>query len=874
MRIRRIEVRSFRKLGHVVVEGLGEGLNVLVGDNEAGKSTLLEALRAGLFVRHRIGGLYADGLQPYGEAVRPEVAIDFELGETRWSLRKAFCQKPEAELIGPGERLTGEAVEERLAGLLGFVPPGRGEPNPEEHHGIHGLLWVAQGTAHGAFKAGPHRDAIASALESEVGQVMGGERGRALLAAAEARRAEHWTRTGKPRGERTRLAEEVRVLGQRRDDVARRLEDYRGKVEALAAKTELLGRIAREDRLGRAREALARATRAVEATEVLSGAAADAAARLARCREDRARAEERAVRRQQAIGAVEEAKAAAAQARSDAEDAQEASARQAARADAAEAELRRRRELRVSAEERLRALERAAARRAGMARLAELEETLGEAEKADGRRRSRVAAVEASLLTADAVARLERLQAAVDRTTFLVDAASVRITVESERPVILDGRPLDGEASLTLSRDAVLDLEGFGRLLIHPGGGLEPLRQAAEEARDRLAGELRKLSVASAEEAKDRYRRSKEAELEATALAGTVAALAPRGLETLRQAVESARAQLAVPLDEAAAALQDVDGAELAKARCAVEGARGAERDAEAAITAIRAMREETGRHHAELAGRSASAARRLADVTRDLALQREAAADEALSADLGAWTETVAAADLTHRRAQAQLAAADVEAARLGLEMARRAEASIAADITTLERQKRDLEIELATRGHDGLGEEQAELEGQLAAAEARLEAMETEARAARLLHDTLSEAQRETRDRWLGPVRERVQPYLRLVHPDSEIELDEATLGIAQFVRGGRSERFEALSVGAREQVAVITRLALADLVRVSGRPAAIILDDALVNTDEVRLERMHLVLHKAAQSMQILILTCRERDFAQLGAPMRRI
>ena len=121
---------------------------------------------------------------------------------------------------------------------------------------------------------------------------------------------------------------------------------------------------------------------------------------------------------------------------------------------------------------------------------------------------------------------------------------------------------------------------------------------------------------------------------------------------------------------------------------------------------------------------------------------------------------------------------------------------------------------------------------------------------------------------------MRERVQPYLRLVHPDGEIHLDETTLGIAQFVRGGRSERFEALSVGAREQVAVITRLALADLVRVSGRPAAIILDDALVNTDEARLERMHLVLHKAAQSMQILILTCRERDFAQLGAPIRRI
>jgi DNA repair exonuclease SbcCD ATPase subunit len=99
MKIRRIEVRNFRKLGHVVVEGLGEGLNVLVGDNEAGKSTLLEALRAGLFVRHRISGLYAEGLQPYGQSVRPEVAIDFELGDTRWSLRP--CARPSARSRKP-----------------------------------------------------------------------------------------------------------------------------------------------------------------------------------------------------------------------------------------------------------------------------------------------------------------------------------------------------------------------------------------------------------------------------------------------------------------------------------------------------------------------------------------------------------------------------------------------------------------------------------------------------------------------------------------------------------------------------------------------------------------------------------------------------
>lgn len=117
-------------------------------------------------------------------------------------------------------------------------------------------------------------------------------------------------------------------------------------------------------------------------------------------------------------------------------------------------------------------------------------------------------------------------------------------------------------------------------------------------------------------------------------------------------------------------------------------------------------------------------------------------------------------------------------------------------------------------------------------------------------------------------------MKPYLKLIHPDSEIELDEDTLELKSLFREGVAEPFERLSVGAREQVAVITRLALADLLRSSGRPAAVILDDALVNTDEKRLERMHLVLHQAARSLQILVLTCRERDFIGLGAPLRRI
>ena len=43
MRIRDIEIRDFRKLRHARIGELTDGANVIAGENEAGKSTLLAA---------------------------------------------------------------------------------------------------------------------------------------------------------------------------------------------------------------------------------------------------------------------------------------------------------------------------------------------------------------------------------------------------------------------------------------------------------------------------------------------------------------------------------------------------------------------------------------------------------------------------------------------------------------------------------------------------------------------------------------------------------------------------------------------------------------------------------------------------------------
>ena len=71
------------------------------------------------------------------------------------------------------------------------------------------------------------------------------------------------------------------------------------------------------------------------------------------------------------------------------------------------------------------------------------------------------------------------------------------------------------------------------------------------------------------------------------------------------------------------------------------------------------------------------------------------------------------------------------------------------------------------------------------------------------------------------------------------------------------------------------MLTRLALADLLREKGRPVVLILDDPLVNSDDERFWRMELALRKAADSsLQIVILTCHEARYEALGAKIIRL
>ena len=81
---------------------------------------------------------------------------------------------------------------------------------------------------------------------------------------------------------------------------------------------------------------------------------------------------------------------------------------------------------------------------------------------------------------------------------------------------------------------------------------------------------------------------------------------------------------------------------------------------------------------------------------------------------------------------------------------------------------------------------------------------------------------------------------------------------------------ESLESLSLGTREQIAILVRLGVASLLAErEGEAPCLILDDALVYADETRFETMKTILQRAARDIQILVLTCRPRDYYGLEA-----
>jgi energy-coupling factor transporter ATP-binding protein EcfA2 len=814
MKFRALELEQFRKFDRPVrVAGMADGLNLVGGPNEMGKSTLFAALQAVLFERHRSQAQTVKSFQPAAhEGASPRVALDFEIDGARYRIEKRFLRRGGAELALPdGRHLHGEAAEEALEGLLEGGQSGA-RRGVAEAPGVWSLLWVGQGQSFDLPEvAQGARDTLQTALDAEVGEVLGGGRGAALLATLEEALHELIYRRGQPRGRYREASEELARLRQEIERLARdrgelehdlaALEDAQADFERLRAgraagceEAELAELTARRDRLEVGRADLREAEADLKAKRVDLEKAESARTRRRALAEDLAKADTELTAA--TVGASEAEVAAEAAARLAGEQATRVERLQATR-DAAENHLR------------------------GLQRLAQAIR-----QRDDGRAALRAAASEVTLeLEPEALARVR-----------------------------LGGLPMrEPSRSLRIVDPLTIEIEGIGRIAIRPVvADRKRLQSSLKDAEQRIARELKVLGL------RPPGPRARQLEFDLAAniwLAGNAAALGSPAAD-------------APPWPEAAAvetalgeAEQQIDGlvAQLRPARRELDQSLEARLRQEAAREQALARREQAGRRLEQLRAELSEAERSGTETdlaARSAELRRQIAIAEQRLRQLCEQAPQESIEDLERRVVELRQA------------VDHRAEALKQREIA-VERLKERIQV-LSGGGLDerlaGARRRADELEQECAKYRRDVEALE-------LLLRVLQDAERDAKERYVGPLVRRIRPYLEALFPGSDLEVDEA-FRITAVARSGAVEPFERLSEGTREQIAVLTRLAFAELLADQGRPAVVVLDDALVFSDDRRIEQMFEILARAAAKLQIIVLTCREQVFRSLAAHRLRV
>lgn len=881
-RLRVDKLRQFRQ--PFELRDLTPGLNLFCGPNEAGKSTLVRAIRAAFFERYR--SKVVEDLRPHGDAsAQPSVEIDFLLGAQQGRLHKSFLgSKARCSLTLGGQTWDGTDAEDHLGTLLGFTHAAKGA-SKAEHWGIPGLLWVEQGTGQELAEAAGHaRGHIHTALQARISEASAGALaatgGDELLAKFRAERDALLTTAGKPRADYQDAITREHELSQTLAEIDAGIAAYQQQVDQLAR----LRAQHRQDEQARPweplREQLAAARRNEEAVAQAASRLADVqavlqpmlrqrdllveqirsqddlAARVVRSREQCVQAAEAMARAQ---AATTLARQHAVGANAAAEQAHHGLA--AARDAATHAALQVQRQAAVDACERhQRALQSAQAAQA------QLDELLKQA-------------AVSSLSEADVQA-LRRHERGWQDLVLQRKAVSTRLqfTLNDGQAVTLHGaagaEPLSGQGERLLGEPVTLHLPGLGELTITPGGrDLATLSTDIDAARRKLDDRLRALGVVDLAEAEARLVQQRGLLIHLGHARESLRQFAPQGLEPLKQALaqaegqqRSADAALSHRPAPAAGGALVLDVAERAQ--------QSAERVAQQARTAQAEAENQLARAEVEHQAR-----------TRELQLLEE----EMNSPERHA----------RHAQAQAQLAelAQALVAQQARVHECERLRDQVRPDIVQQDIQRltrsiaqleqahsqRHTEIQvldhaLQQAGGAGLDEQRQQASGEWARATQRVAELQRRAQALSLLCAKLQSRRQAALAQLRAPLQRHLERYLALLFPQARVEMgaDLTPDALLRRTAAGADDTgaFASLSFGAREQLALISRFAYADLLREAGRPTLLILDDALVHSDAERLSQMKRVLFDAAQRHQVLLFTCHPEDWRDMGVPARTL
>ena len=859
MRIHDLIIDNVRAIRHLELRDLPDtGVILIHGENEAGKSTILDALDAVLNVRHTSGGREIRVLEPVGRDEGPEVSLTATVGPHTFTIHKRFKRRKLAELkiTAPRpEQFTGREADDKLEAILA------------EHldADLAATLFLRQGAADPGIAAAGI-PSVTRALDEGADGTLAGTEDTELMGRIAAEYGEYFTAQGKKKAGYAGL--ETAAANAREA-----VEDKRAQVQRLAGAVDEVERRNAEISAIDAELPEAEAEHAQRAADAEAAREVKARADAAREKQERAevdlhRAEGDLAARQAAREGVEALRREAAELAALLEPAAERAREEketierltAARDDA--------REVVHGAREALKEARRAHEAARARQRLTELTELVGTLDRADAELDRALAARPARTVTDEEVRRIEKAASEVALQRRLLDATSAKldITAETASVVSVDGTDVevDGTATVALSEGTTLTLGGF-TAVYRAGAVSSGSGTALEDAQRDLADALTTTGCADAEEA--RARRDEHARLAAE----LDAARARRDELTAGTDGRELRAELARLKEEAPDAAGITEGeaqVAVAEAERALDGATEKAEQAEAALKpwGERAASAELSVLQTKKELKDAQ----IAAAERDLA----AAEESTPLAGLEAAVESAAAA---LRGIAAEAATVEEEVAGVNPALAEDLLKGAAARLANLRERRAQADRRVAELGSQievatGAAEQLDRAEAVLEAAELDLHRATRRAEAVKRLWETMCAHRNAARARYAEPFARALNRYAAVVFgPDVEFTLGE-NLEVQARTVGDTTVALDQLSGGAREQMSILTRFAIAEL---AGRgsegrvPVPVMVDDALGATDPDRLALMNSLFTNVGRDAQVFVLTCFPRRFDRVTA-----
>lgn len=890
MRLLDFTLENYRVHRQLRVE-FAPDLTLIGGPNEAGKSTLVEALHRVLFLR-------AKGTSEEHRAMRshlatgghPTATLRFSAEGQTWTLKKIFSgQSGTSSLSCPEElALNGESADTRLAQLLGVDGPAGG--NRLALQWAH--LWLWQGTS-ASDPTDPQTTPSAKLLgrlQSEAGgaALLSSPLDQGMLRHFSVGTDRYYNAHGKPTlngplGRAIAGLDSAKARSKTAHDRIGRYEgalrDFENSSARLTTLNSDLATIGREQAdLKRKQDQLC----SLRAQETSEGTEAE---RLERTHDDLQKIHGDVAVKQTALDAITVTLAPLLEREKQLVD-KDLSAREAALA----AEIQRESELAAvarahGAHELLSA---ALASYNSALRLTELErraeDRLTRTKEVE---RSRADLARLPVIDAKGLDRLKKLDRSRLESYAVLNSLSTGLDVlAAESPVRLGDRELKTGDSLEFTATTELHFGPGTRLRLRPGGGLSLVdaRTSAEKAGQTLAkalGELALPDLDSAQSVLDQRRMAQDrlAAIERDLNTPDFARLDTE-LANARDTKSEAEGRLSRLRANQTGIDLPSDRETLAKAVAQADNdasdAQRRENNATSAFNAYRKKRDDA--HEALRSHRDEIAAQRESEqeLKAQLALLRQThGEDVARAARLAA--AAAASKSAAARLAQTRTAINDLQPELLDRDAIRlkRAGDKLAEERNAQSDRRIIAQAELRSDGSENPISDAADADAALARSEAEFAAIRQDGDAVRLVRDLYQDAQQALATRFTQPLVERTRDYVKCLFGENvSVTLEHTTDGFGGLSLSrahGPAVPFAALSMGAREQLATTFRLAAAEFLAEEHEGSLpVVFDDAFAYADPERVRTLQGMLDLAAtRGLQIIILSCNPADYATLGA-----